>query len=145
MRTFLDRIEHEVRGLVQAPAPPDDELADIIGRLTKISASVNTLKRDLMAELDHPVEGESYRIAVGRKADRSYNPSALIAGFAREGWGIPDLVKADAVRLGWRWTELKRAAYEAGVTLTVAPKEIDDGDEAMIGEVWTDDYRVEGK
>lgn len=148
MREYLDRIDHELTELGRQPWPGDDELADIIGRLTAISRRVNDLKRGYMSEVSGPLVGADYKLTESRSASRSYNTAAILAAFDMQGYGLTELRKADAVRLSWRWTELKRAAYEAGVVMRIAPQEVsDDGDvEApMIGETWQTDLRVEGK
>jgi hypothetical protein len=142
MEAQLDRIESALSELTKAPPPPG--VADVVGRLAHISRWVNEIKRDLLAEAG-PERGMSYQLVGSRAATRSYNTPALIAAFAAEGVGLPDLVQGDVVRLDWRWTELKRAAYDAGVTLRIAPREIadDDLDGPMVGEVWRDELRVE--
>lgn len=150
MNAYLDRIEAELRELIAQPYPTDVEVPDVVGRLAAISLKVNGLKRDLLAEVSEPSQGEHYQIVGFRKADRSYNTAAILAEFADApggGWGISELRKLDAVRLTWRWTELKRAVHEAGVGLRITSREIDDDgdmDAPMVGEVWSDDWQVKG-
>jgi hypothetical protein len=48
------------------------------------------------------------------------------------------LTAADAVRLNWRWTQLKKAAKQYGVRLDVGDFEVDDSsgmDDPMVGEI----------
>jgi hypothetical protein len=145
LRGLLNQIEAEVNKLAEAPYPSDDEAVDAIGQLARISKKVNDYKRGLMAELPGPTTGIEYRAVQKRKGTRSYNTGALLSAFAEQGVTIHDLRAEDAVRLTWRWTELKRAAYVSGVTLRIAPREIEDTGEVdgpMIGETWSEEISV---
>lgn len=122
--------------------PPPENPVDLIGELGHIISKLNNYRRALLAETGE-AEGERYRIVAGRKARRSYNTAALVAAL-----GLKPILDADAARLTFRWTELRRLAMAEGITLSIAGREVSDyGDleEPMVGEIWQDDYRVEGK
>jgi hypothetical protein len=143
----MDAIERAAEELINRPIPSDEEAVDMAGRLAYVIGKLNAYKRALLAEVSGPVTGSQYRTVTGRKASRSYNTASILSRFDAAGVSLHDLRAADAVRLNWRWSELKKTAYDSGVTLSIAPREIeDDGDvEApMVGEVWTEDVRIEG-
>ena len=140
----MDELERAATDL-QLPAVGDE--ADWLGRLDKVLRKLRDKRKTVLDELDGPTAGEAYRVAENRSASRSYNTAGLLSSFADKGWTLQDLTRADAVRLSWRWTELKRAATQADVTLSVAQHEIgDDGDvdAPLVGEVWKSRYQVEG-
>jgi len=142
----MDRLEHEVDQLIDSPLP--DNAVDIAGRLGHVIGKLSAYKRALLSEVTEPTDGKEYRAAFSRSAKRSYNTAAILKSFDDAGVDLKALRAADVVRLQWRWTELKAEAYKAGVTLSIAPRELgDDGDldEPMIGEVWEDSIRLEGK
>ena len=127
---------------------PTENEADWLGRLNKVIRDLSDKKRMVMDELPGPVDGKDYRIVESRSAKRSYNTAGLMASFGAKGWDLPDLLASDAVRLSWRWTELKRVAERADVTLTIAHHEVEDEgeiDSPLIGEVWNSRYNIEGK
>lgn len=128
--------------------PPVGNEADWLGRLDKVMRDLRGKRADVMAELDGPVAGEEYVVTESRAAKRSYNTAAILSQFAAKDWTLHNLLALDAVRLSWRWSELRKAYQQAGVDLTVAAREVVDAgdvDEPPIGEVWSSQYRVEGK
>jgi hypothetical protein len=130
----LEAAAESLRGL-----PPDEETADYLGRLDYVIRKLTDHKRSILAELPAAVTGDNYQVAETRSATRSYNTAAILSAFTEAGWDLHDLRKRDAVRLTWRWTELRAAYNEAGATMKLAPREIeDDGDidGAHIGEFW---------
>lgn len=144
----MSTLEDLERAASQLTIPPVGSEADWLGRVNKILRDIGGTRKLVLDELDGPVAGEDYRVVEGRKADRSYNTAALVAAFEAKHWTLRDLMNADAVRLSWRWTELKRAASDADVTLRIAAHEVTDFgdlDEEMIGEVWKTEFKVEGK
>ena len=125
--------------------PTDDP--DELGKLDHLIRTLNKLKRISLDELPGPVSGSDYRVTEQNSAKRSYNTARLVDAFAREGYTLRDLMTLDAVRLSWHWTELRRAATKYNVTLEIAAHEVEDEgdlDEAMIGEVWSTRYAIEG-
>jgi hypothetical protein len=133
-------ITTEVRRLETIPVT-DDQLVDTIGTIRAIETRLAAVRKSLTAEITGPQDGSDYRAVTNRKAVRSYNTNGILAAF---GGDLQRLLRADAVRLQWRWTQLERACNVGDVPLTKVFHEIDDGDpDAMVGEVWTDDIRVE--
>lgn len=139
------KLNYEVDQLVKQPIPTDSEAVDLAGELAHIISKLSTYKRALLSEVPGPVDGEKYRTVVSRSARRSYNTAAILSAFDND---LRSLISADAVRLQWRWTQLKDEARKRDVTLVVAHHEIEDEGEVdgpMIGEVWSDQVKVEGK
>lgn len=144
---LLTRLREAVADVSDWPFPEEDG-PDVTGTVNYLVGMLNDLKRRLLAEAA-PAEGEHYRIVETRAAKRSYNTNGLLAAFTRPGESPNDTLKAlldaDVVRLAWRWTDLQNLANDLDVTLSVAKHEIADGDpEALVGEVWTTNTRVEG-
>lgn len=139
------KLAYEATQLINQPPPSEGEAVDLAGDLAYIIQQLSAYKRSLLDEV-RLAEGERFRTVQSRKASRSYNTAAILSAFDHD---LHALLDADAVRLSWRWTELKRYAYQAGVTLSIAPREIEDTGEVdgptLVGETWTDDYRLEGK
>jgi hypothetical protein len=135
-KSVTDTIKHDM--------PTDSELADVVADLQTAERTLAECRRMLLSELTGPISGRRYRIVETRQAKRSYNTSGLLAAFGGFG-ALPELVAQDAVRISWQWTNLQRAAQREDVTLSVAQHEIDDGDEALVGETWNTRWAVEPK
>lgn len=139
----LDDLRQKVTDL---NLPGLGEEADWLGKLDEIIRLLRDHRANVIEELDGPVSGSQYRVVEGRSASRSYNTAAILHAFNYADWSLQDLMAVDAVRLSWRWSELRKAYQMAALPLTVAGREVeDDGDiEApAIGEVWSSSYRVE--
>jgi hypothetical protein len=135
----------EARTLEQLPVT-DDALVDTVGTIRAIETRLAAVRKSLTAEITGPQDGSDYRAVTNRKAVRSYNTNGILIAFsdARTDDPLRLLMEADAVRLQWRWTQLKNACHRYDVPLDIAFHEIEDGDpDAMVGEIWTDDLRVE--
>ncbi len=87
--------------------------------------------------------GTQYELVPTYKTDRSYNSPAILAGLAGDDEGRTILqslllaMDADALRLTWRYTQLKRLLSDHQVPLRIEYREINDDagtDGAMIGE-----------
>ncbi len=139
---LIEGMRKTLRALKLCPVT-EDELVDVAGEVKALVAALTEYRMGLEAEMPPKAVGEGYRATESRTAKRSYNTNGILAAF-EGGFGIrPDgalrtLIEADAVRLTWRWTELKAAAQKFDVTLAIAQHEIEDGDpDALIGEVWS--------
>lgn len=141
--TAADRLAADIEA-TPMPEPPHD--IDVIGRLRDVEKRLAAYRRTLEAEMNPDDVGADYKVEARRTATRSYNTPRLIVDFAREGVDLPDLVAADVVRVGWQWTNLRRVASAAGVTVNVAARELDpddvDLDSPHVGETWKHQYRV---
>jgi hypothetical protein len=125
--------------------PDDSELPDVVADLDDSIARLKKLKEMLLSEAPGPIDGVDHRLAYTSKTDRSYNDSRLLADFAKALYPrrkdpltptLRTLLDEGAIRLNWQWTRTRQAADRHGVTLTIAPREIGDGDPtAHIGEV----------
>jgi hypothetical protein len=85
--------------------------------------------------------GKQYELVPTYKTDRSYNSPAILAGLAGADGTILQALRlamdVDAVRLTWRFTQLKRLLSDQRVPLRIEYQEINDDagtDGAMIGE-----------
>lgn len=127
--------------------PAADQIPDVVADLQTAERTLAECRRMLISEVSEPVAGSTHRIVESRSAKRSFNDSAILSAFWRGDVNdtLHYLIGEDVVRLSWRWTPLRALAAKDDVMLSVAHHEIGDGDEAMVGEVWTSDYRVEPK
>ncbi len=129
---------------------PDDDLLDVIGDTEVVIRLLRGFVGMLKSELPDKAATPRYREAGGRSAARSYNTDRILARVA-ERIDAPNtaallryLRERDAVRLSWRWTELKNLYEHLGLSMTIEPHEIEDGDpDADVGEVWTTATKVE--
>lgn len=144
---LLDQLEATATELALVPYPSDEEAADWVGRINAVVTKLNGLKRGLLSEMPGPVVGSQYRITEDRAARRTYNSAAILHSFGEAGWGLTDLLRRDAVRLTWRWTELDRAFAEAKVEMLKAYRELEetgDVEGPHVGEVWEIKQGVKG-
>lgn len=125
--------------------PADDQLADVIADLQSAERTLADVRRMLMSEVTGPLSGREYRLVESRTAKRSYNTSGLLSQFG--GFeALPRLVARDVIRISWQWSKLRRELEQADLPLTLAQHEITDGDpEALVGEVWESQFKVEPK
>lgn len=144
--------------------PTDAGLADAVGHTRAIEVILGETRRrweSLVAEMEplqtwHPerrvdpneragapaVEGKDYELVISYSMTRTYNTPAILVEVGKAmGVGPTDAlmeaINADAVRLGWRWTELKRFLRDVGATLSITPEQVTDHDGldgAMVGE-----------
>lgn len=135
---LLSRVR-ELCTQVKKAAPSDVELVDRVGQLGEIIDDLNTTKRMWLSEVAPGALGESYRAYESRPVSRSYNTDGILAAVQgdRGAWGaFQYLLRKDAVRLQWRWTQLKSVFNALDVPLVVVGHEIEDGDPAaLVGEV----------
>jgi len=119
---------------------PDEDMPDTIGEVQAVERRLADWRRGLLSEAG-PGEGDNWILKDANSAVRSFNDSKILAdvGDATE-QSLPGvlrlLIAKRAVDLKWRWTELRRLFNELNLPLTVAHQEIEDGDEAHVGEVW---------
>ena len=139
-----------IRQLREAPIS-DGELPDAIASVKAIEGELADLRKAYLAEAPGPLDGRNFRLVERASAKRTYNPDAIIGAFIESGVRVWDVVSylmaRDAVRLTWRWTELKKVFAEQGVTLKTAGHEIAPGEETgeHVGEVWTRNLYLERK
>ncbi len=129
---------------------PDSDLLDVIGDTEVVIRLLKETVAMLKSELPHKAATPRYREAGGRSAKRSYNTDRILGRLvgrladADLGDALRYAMERDALRLTWRWTELKNLYEHLGLSMTIASHEIEDGDtEADIGEVWTTATKVE--
>jgi hypothetical protein len=144
--------------------PSDEELADAVGHCRQVEVMLSKTRRrweSLTAEMERqwdaptdnradPQERAGAPVAVGKdfelvptfETKRTYNTPAILMAVAEETEVFPmdvlqDAIAADAVRLAWRWTDLKKWLSRNGVGLSTVPRPVTDHDgtdEAMVGE-----------
>jgi len=142
--------------------PDDDELADTVGDVRQIERRLQDarLRWERVAQELEPIrdeqrivdpKGRAVPVAQGRRFElvpqhktvRLYNTPAIFTAIQKEtdwsSWAtLRDLMAADALRLTWRWTELKGVLSALRVPLNLGFDEVDDdtgADGPMIGEV----------
>lgn len=139
MRAALETATEVVRGY-KAVQIPDGILPDVIADLRAAEETLAEYRKALVAEAPGPTVGQDFELKERRRAKRSYNPSRILAAFAQEGESIGDTIRRldreGVVTLSWSWSRLRQAADRHDVSLDIAQHEIEDGDEAMVGEVW---------
>lgn len=145
----IERIKDATNDL-RSVVIPDDHLVDVVGDTETVYRALGAVLRDLKAELDAGAVGERWESTKTRSATRTYNTNGLLSAFAQAFPGaqtpagaLQRLVEHNVVTLGWRWTELQKAADRYDVTLPVAKHEIGDGDPSvLVGEVWRSRVQV---
>ena len=143
------RIQAGIDALEEDPIP-EAELVDAVGAIDYLIKQLRTIRNGLLAETPPKAKGLNYRAVESRKATRTYNTQGLLAKMMERldtdaAGAVRYLMEHDAVRLTWRWTELKDVSHRVGLTMVVAPREIEDGDpEALVGETWSTSTRVLG-
>lgn len=145
--------------------PSDQELADTVGLTREIEVRLADTRHrweQLTAEMEPVYEPDTSRrvneaeragppVAVGKRYElvpqyktvRTYNTPAILVAIAEAtGMGpidaLQDALGADAVRLSWRWTQLKRYLRDRHVTIRIghdAVSDHDGTDQPMVGEV----------
>jgi hypothetical protein len=134
---LLERLRALSRDISQA-APSDDELVDVAGELAELVNHLRATQVSWLSEVAPLAVGDRYRSIQSKPMERSYNTDAILAAAAGKASSpLHYYLAKDAVRLTWRWTQLKTALHELDVPLVVAAHEITDGDPDgyMVGEV----------
>ena len=145
---YLADIRAMIHELISLPAPAEEKVADIVGEVRALEVRLGEWRRGLLVETPEG-EGVNYRVTTGHKATRSYNTAAIL--YAIDGdpaRALRTLRAADVVRLQWRWSQLQRFFASTGRDLVVTNHEITDSGEIdgpMVGQVWEDVTRLEGK
>ena len=129
---------------------PDDDLLDVIGDTEVVIRLLRGFVGMLKSELPDKAATPRYREAGGRSAARSYNTDRILANVITviDGADMVSVLRylrdRDALRLTWRWTELKGVYESLDLPMTIVRHEIEDGDpDADVGEVWTTATKVE--
>lgn len=123
----------------------DGEIADLADLLRREAAWAGEQKRMLISELDTdiPNVGTRSSVTIPDVCKRSYSTEQILMGVLEENHDLSlldvlkDAIANDAVKFTWGWRKLKKWLNSMNVTMTVAPFEISDGDEFMVGEEWT--------
>ncbi len=159
----ITRLENAARDLDKF-IPSDDGIADAIGLVREVEKRLASRRliweRSAVAEMpaiaakdDAPIYdtppppkapvavGRKYKIVPTFTTTRSYNDSALLVAIAGDDLTLVESLKLarsyDAVRLTWRWTQLKRLLSEQRIGLRQAYVEVSDNDGPdgfMVGE-----------
>lgn len=138
---LLERLRALSRDISEA-APSDDELVDVAGELDELVGRLGSTLASWKSEVAPLAIGDRYRSVQSKPMERSYNTTGILSAIADAKTVDPDaalrfLLLNDAVRLQWRWSQLKSALHALDVPLVVAAHEIEDGDPDgyMVGEV----------
>ncbi len=131
--------------LIREPIPEDDAV-DVVGEVAAIIRDLQAFNKSLKAEMAPEATGSAYAATSSRCAARSYNTEKilgrLLSADELPGRSLLDAIRyavdKDALRLTWRWTELKALYDTLDLPMTTVRHEIEDGDpDADVGEVWT--------
>jgi len=145
--------------------PTDDELADVIGHMSRIETKLGTTRRswerithelppiprsDRTRRVDKntraaspTAQGRDFELVPQFKTVRSYNTGAILLAVSEAtGWDtwrtMLEARRADAVRWSWRYTDLRNWLRSLGVTVSTGGQETSDDDDVtgpMIGEI----------
>lgn len=145
-RQLLDQVQtfpSAVRELIASAE--GNEHIDALGYIRVAEHQAGIERRKYSSEVEAGEAGEVFVVERRREAKRSYNNASLLMKFAEALRMTPIqtigyLVNNNIVSLTWSITNLRNAARDLDVSMTVAQHEITDGDEADIGEVWVDGY-----
>lgn len=133
-----------VRSLAMSAETEEDQV-DLLGWVRQTEKETAAVRRSLGSEAHDGDTGQHWRIVRKRVAKRTFNLSSIIPAFA-DAWQVTPLQalarlhREGAIVFDWKISKVRNLARDAGVTLTTAQREVSDGDEAHIGEVWQDGY-----
>ncbi len=140
---FFLALESAVRDL-KIMSVPDEEMPDTVARLKAIHKRLGEIIKGIVVEMPADIRGKEYYTQTRRKARRTYNTSAILAAVANVRDMTPeqalrDLLREDAVRLNWRWSDLSRYFERHDIELRQVSHEIaNDGttDGPQVGAQW---------
>jgi hypothetical protein len=141
---YLTELESAAYRLTRT-AIPDDQIADVAGRVQHVERTLAQFRRLLLAEQDQPVTGSEYAIkSGGRTATRSYSLGAIAYSLmGATGWtfleAFNELIEQQAVKVTFGWQRLQKVFDDRDLTMRIAKHEIsDDGDVdgPHVGETW---------
>ena len=140
---ILQSIPAEARELIMSAT--EDEVVDALAEIREVEKKLATIRQTSAAEVEDKTRGVNWEIRVPRQANRSFNFATILPKFADAMdasliAALRGLVDSGALKLSWSITALKSFAYDHGVTLTEAPREIQEGDPEDVGVVWGDGY-----
>jgi len=153
-RTWQQLIEllEKLTGLILSiPTPPEEEIADYLGRIQNIERKLGDHRRGLYPETP-AVTGAEYRTVEERVAKRSFGTAAIIDTVAtrteRDHLAvILDLIREGAAKLTFGWTPLKRYFQTHQLPMRIEHVEIEDlgdVDGPHVGETYTTRTRIVG-
>ena len=136
-------VTREIERLLQTTRLRWERLTAEMERVPRAQADESEQRRVAPTRAGRPVAvGKQYELVPKYKTNRTYNTPAILVevGEHVEG-GVTDAlmsaIGADAVRLQWQWTNLKRFVSDIGGILRVGGDEVNDHsglDAAMVGE-----------
>ena len=141
---WLNELPNKVRWAIIDAANEADRV-DILGTLKSAESRVASERQLAMTEIEKGTKGEIFVVEQGRVGVRSFNSMSLLAKFAdRMGvsllQAIGSLRDQGVLEIKWKWTPFKEAAREYGVEYSTIQREVTDGDEFDVGEIWKNGY-----
>ena len=140
----LEQIVPDVKATFLSVAT-DEERVDLLGDIRSVEQGLAALRKSGASEIEAGTTGTRWEFRQGRAAKRSYNTPQLLHKIA-DAMGVSTweafvtLFRGDVLRISWQWSKLNRVLDEYRVTTVTARHEIEEGDEADIGEYWKDGY-----
>jgi hypothetical protein len=128
-------------------AESDEELVDLAGDLASVVSQLGALKREVASEVHSDTSGTRWRYFIpGMKAKRTYNDSSLLNKLAK----YLDMSLLNSIlwaknegiiKIEWQYSKLDRWAKQNNIELIrTTAREVHDGDEYDIGEIWSPQY-----
>ncbi len=102
----------------------ENEIVDILGTVRSVERALAEERQLAAVEIPNGTAGSSWELLQGVKWEKSYSTAKIMRDMQAAGITILDLIKADAVRLDWQFTNLKKVFRRAGVTMQMATHEI---------------------
>ena len=140
---ILQAMPTEAKNLIMSAE--GNEIVDALAEIREVERKLADQRRLAASEVEGHTTGVNWKVEIPRKADRTFNFATILPKFADAMdasliAALRALVDSGALKLSWSITALKKLAYNNGVTLIEAPREITDGDPEDVGVVWKDGY-----
>lgn len=148
-QTILNTINRSTLALREISVSEDD-MPDAIGQCRAIEKKLADWRLSMTSETPAGIVGEKFHsVSKAKPVKRSYNTDGLLVAMMH----VPDVDDGmhalriyrslDAVRLTWRWTEVKSALAVHRIPLTIAQQEVRDGDAELVGEIRDTEVKIE--
>lgn len=122
----------------------DEDLTDLLGAAMDTERAFKQMRSTAAAELEAGTTGQRFKFRQGRESVKTYNTSGLLIEFVRA-MDLPPLetlmhlIRVGVVSLEWHFSRLEREMYAKGISITMAAKDIEDGDpDHLVGKRWKD-------
>jgi len=119
-----------------------DDLIDVLAEVNSVERMLGQIRRGHQTELVDEDEGSEWAVKTSRSAQRTYNTPSLVVKASEvlnvsPLRAIAELKERGILSINWKWTQLKDFLIEHDLEYVTVSHEIEDEDNADIGEVWT--------